>query len=375
MDPLAHALFGGALAKTPVGRRSPASATALVVASVAPDLDWLSWPIGGRDAWFKVQSGLSHSLLGMILLGLALVPFLRWLERRFFGRHSVFRAGGRPDTCAPAVLVGLALHVPLDLFTDIGAQPLTPFWDGRVRADLIHPTDPFLWLIFGGAAALAGKRSSSGSLALAIAAAIGTGLVWTHDASAWIRYGFPGACALIAWMRAAEVGRKKSLHSLKRAAGLAGLYVCLVIAGKTSGTQRAQEALAKADESAEIISVHPTFGNPLRWRAFAQGARGRYTLDVSWGKPVAVNLLQDHSSHPLARTALRDELTTDWRSAARLPAAAVELEPDGAGRVVLWDRAQEGRPWDEALRFETRYPAAEVERIHRLFEAAGKVGE
>ncbi len=371
MDPLAHALFGGALASSPFGRRSPLSAAALVIGAMAPDLDLLAWPIGGRDAWMKVQSGLTHSPLGLVLLALALVPFLRWVEREFLGRHSVFSAGGRPSTCGPALIVGLATHLPLDLLTDRGARPGLPFSDAWIRGDLVHPTDPWLWLIFGSAAALAGPRSNAGSALLALCAILGLGLIGQHEnAPAWLPWVWGVGCAGLAWTRAAGVGRKRSKKVLARAAGLAALYLCLLGAARLDSAGRARAWLAEHEPQATLASVHPRFGRPLAWTAFAVGPNQIVKLDIRWRGELQAAHVPHEPGDPLVQTSLRLTESEAWRKTARHPLGRIEAESDGGAWVELSDAAEEGRPWDRPLRWRHRFPPEEVTRIRALFEAA-----
>ena len=368
MDPLAHALFGAALAKSPLGRRSPLSAGALVIGSVAPDLDGLAWLLGGREAWLKVHAGLSHSPFGLLLLGLALVPLLRWVEREFLGRTSVFSAGGRPGTCAPATVVGLLSHVPLDLLTDHGARPWTPLSEAWVRGDLVYPSDPWLWLIFGGAAALAGRRTARGSVLLVGAALLAwLGVLQHRQAPTWLRGVFPGAGAVRAGRRAAGVGRKHAKRTLRRAAGLTFLYLCLLVSARSVSWTRAERTLDRAAPGSVLVSAHPRFGTPLTWSLFARSGQRLLEVRVRWGAEPEVLDLTQAPSHPLVRTAMRLEQSATWRRTARLPLGTVEAEPDGAAWVELRDAPEGGRPWDPALRWRYRFPPEEVSRIQRMF--------
>lgn len=371
MDPLAHALFGGALAKSPVGRRSPLSAAALVVGSIAPDVDLITWWLGGRDAWIKAHAGLTHSPVGLVLLGLALVPFLRWVEREFTSRHSVFAVGGRPGTCATAVMVGLALHVPLDLLTDHGARPGYPLTGAWVRADLVHPTDPFLWLLFGGAAALAGKRSAFGSIALSLAVFCGWALIHSHgNAPGWLQWAFLGTSVLLGWMRAAEVGRKGSRVILARCAGLGCLYLVLLFASRADSVARVRKALAESAPDATLLGAHPTFGHPLRWSMLARKGREVLRFEVIWGRAPVLVATPQQPEHMLVQTALRLEESEIWRSGARVPVGTVTEDPDGSAEVALRDLAEADRPWDEVLRWRFRFPADQVQSIRQMFEEA-----
>ena len=350
------------------------SAGALVIGAVAPDLDALSWLFGGQEAWLKVHAGLSHSPLGLLLLGLALVPFLRWVEREFIGRSSVFSAGGRRGTCAPATIVGLLTHVPLDLLTDRGARPGVPFSEAWIRGDLVYPDDPWLWLIFGGAAALAGRRTARGSVLLAGAAITGWMIVLQHDdGPSWLGWVFPVACLVLAWLRAADVGRKHAQRTIARAGGLTLLYLCLLTAGRTQSWQRARASLERSEPDAVLLSTHPCFARPLTWSVFARSGLHIFEMRMRWREvPERVELAQD-PEHPLVRTAMRLEQSTTWRRYARLSLGTVEPLPDGGAWVELRDAAEGGRPWDQRLRWRHNFPPEEVARIQRLFEEEARL--
>ena len=353
------------------------SAGALVIGAVAPDLDAVSWLLGGREAWLKVHAGLSHSLFGLLLIGLALVPFLRWVEREFVGRSSVFSAGGRTKTCAAATIVGLLSHVPLDLLSDRGARPGLPFSDAWLRGDLVHPTDPWLWLILGGTAALAGRRTARGSVLLLGAALLAGFMVLRHEAApTWLRWALPIVSLVLAWLRAADVGRKRATRTLARGFSLALLYLFLLFTGRAEGLRRAEVALEGVAPDHVLVSIHPRFGNPLDWSAFAtRYGSTPHVLEVvvRWrAKPEVIDL-QQSPEHPLVRTAQRLDQSSIWRRSARLPLGTVEPAPDGSAWVELRDATEAGRPWDKLLRWRYRFPKEEVARIQRLYEEEARL--
>ncbi len=374
MDPLTHALLAACLAKSSLGRCSPLSAAALVVGALAPDLDLLLWPLAGRDAWFELHAAFTHSLPGTLLLALALVPFLGWIERLFFGRLAMFAPGGRPGTCARATVVGLLTHVPLDLLGSAGARAATPFDSAWMRADLLHPYDPYLWLLLGGGTALAGRRSVGGSLALTLAALFAWGLLLDDPATPTsLRWIFPLACLLLAWLRAAGIGRRRRGRILARTAAGVLLYICLCLAGRADALDRVQAYLAREGGETQLVGLLPTLGRPLTWHGWLRREKRVVELRIRWGEALEQRIPEQEPDHPLVRTALALEASRAFRSWARLPLGRVTPLPDGGATVELRDATREGAPWEESLRWRVHFSAEEVVRIRHLFEEEARL--
>ncbi len=370
MDPIAHALLGAALGKTRLGRRSPLAPFALVVGALAPELEILVGLVGGRDTWLRVHSGFTHSPVGLVLLALALVPFLRWLERELHGRHTFFSPSGSRRTCAPAVVVGLASHVPLDLLSDHGARPWFPLSDAWVRCDLLQPTDPWLWLLFGGTAALAGKRTPLGGVLLLLAALGGLMVIAEHPSSpGWLPWTFLGLGLALAWGRWRVDPRSRG-RVLKSGALLLAVY--LVGAGVLRGQawDAAERALAQAGVEQPITALHPGFGDPTRWTAIALGREEAWIVELATGAGPTVERRARHLEKPLIQHALRLEESHPWRSSARHPIGRLTRLPDGAVEVELIDLRDLGRPWAGALVWRHRIGAVQARGIEAAYEAS-----
>src|SRR5262252_8365519 len=113
VDNLTHTLFGLTLARTPLGRAGRGVTTALVLASNAPDVDFV---IGGRGgaAYLQWHRGPTHGPLGVLVLG-ALVAVLVRGGQRLFGRP---RAADDPESpfsmLLAASLIGVVCHILMD---------------------------------------------------------------------------------------------------------------------------------------------------------------------------------------------------------------------------------------------------------------------
>lgn len=138
MDNLTHTLTGAALAQAGVGRGTPGAALAIVLASNVPDLDLL-FSLQGATSYLEHHRDLSHSLVGAPLLALALAGGLRLVYRK-----SRFLA------LFAATLIGVAVHVFMDLWTSYGTRVLAPFDRTYFTWDLVFIVDPLILLLLLG---------------------------------------------------------------------------------------------------------------------------------------------------------------------------------------------------------------------------------
>jgi len=84
MDNITHTLTGLALSQAGLNRKTRFATLALVVGANLPDLDLL-WSNGGGANYLKYHRGITHSVLGVAVLGAALAGLLYYLGRRFPG--------------------------------------------------------------------------------------------------------------------------------------------------------------------------------------------------------------------------------------------------------------------------------------------------
>jgi membrane-bound metal-dependent hydrolase YbcI (DUF457 family) len=130
MDNITHTLFAATLARTPlVGRAGRGAATALILASNAPDVDIVA-TAGGALKYLEWHRGPTHGPLGILGLGL-LTAGLVWIGRSALDRWRVAGQGRAPNapfgTLAVVSIVGVLLHVVMDLPTSYGTRVLSPF--------------------------------------------------------------------------------------------------------------------------------------------------------------------------------------------------------------------------------------------------------
>jgi membrane-bound metal-dependent hydrolase YbcI (DUF457 family) len=132
MDNVTHTLFAVTLARTPLGRAGRGATTALILASNAPDIDIVA-TAGGALKYLEWHRGPTHGPLGIFGLGLVTAGLV-WTGRSALDRWRRWRVAGRrrvPDApfgmLALVSIIGVLLHVLMDLPTPYGTRVLSPF--------------------------------------------------------------------------------------------------------------------------------------------------------------------------------------------------------------------------------------------------------
>jgi membrane-bound metal-dependent hydrolase YbcI (DUF457 family) len=173
VDNLTHTMFGATLARTPLGRAGRGATVALIIASNAPDIDFIA-AAGGASKYLQWHRGVTHGPLGitgLAVLTASLIVAARRLNPKW--RH--------PDDAPFAMLVavsfvGTLVHVLMDLPTSYGTRLLSPFSWRWFSVDWMPIVDVYLvvllaaGLFFGRASASARRRNAA--IVLAFTAAI-----------------------------------------------------------------------------------------------------------------------------------------------------------------------------------------------------------
>ena len=134
MDNLTHSLFALTLARSPLARAGRGTTATLLLASNAPDIDIVT-TVGGAISYLKWHRGPTHGPFGVLALAI-LTAGLVWGERYLLDpRRSAAEAtaAAHVDLGAPlallvaVALIGVVLHVLMDLPTSYGTRVLSPF--------------------------------------------------------------------------------------------------------------------------------------------------------------------------------------------------------------------------------------------------------
>jgi len=136
VDNVSHTLAGWALSRAAGPRRPPGTTLALVLASNLPDIDIV---LGVRSdaAYLLFHRGLTHSLVGLVILPLVLAAGLWWA----YGRRTRFGWLALVSSC------GVALHLLYDVLTSWGTMLLYPFSAQRYALDWLFIVDFVTWAL------------------------------------------------------------------------------------------------------------------------------------------------------------------------------------------------------------------------------------
>jgi len=161
LDNLTHSLFGATLARTPLARAGRGTTAALLLASNAPDIDIVT-TAGGAVKYLEWHRGMTHGPLGIVGLGV-IAAGLVWAGRRFYDRRWPPNASKQKTSTIPpdplaqhdapfamlvaVSIVGVLLHVLMDLPTSYGTRLLSPFDWHWFAVDWMPIVDVYLLVV------------------------------------------------------------------------------------------------------------------------------------------------------------------------------------------------------------------------------------
>ena len=296
MENLAHTLLGLALAKAGLERTTPLATTALVISSNLPDIDVVV-RFRGITSYLEHHRGLTHSLVGLVVLAAVLAFLLAYLDRKFRLRRDPFRRPVRSVRLFAVSLLGGLGHTFMDFTNTYGVRPLLPFNSRWYYGDLAFVVDPWIWLILGSATAWlttsAAARPNSRIalraifwLVLAVLASLLVALAFrTPDET---QMTIPTTLRVI-WFAGLAVIVAGAVLGWGRAGARIARYSLLLLVFYYGGLWAAhQSARERADqdlpaETARVLAAWPTPANPLAWQAVAGGNEFFYTRHLVLG--------------------------------------------------------------------------------------------
>ncbi|MDQ2855227.1 MAG: metal-dependent hydrolase [Acidobacteriota bacterium] len=350
MDNLAHSLVGLAAAKAGLEKLSPGATAVCIIAANAPDLDFLSAISGDRWMVLHYHRGISHSVLGTLLLGVAIPTLFCVIERVASWsrrRPPHFRFAG----LLLASLIACATHPLLDWTNNYGVRPFLPWSDRWFYGDLVFVVDPVLWLVFGAAAFLLTSKSrrqvslwgllaATLTILFAYVAIVGRGLDHPVVAlSAWI-------VALLAIFYCFRIdlgkrfGSKIAITAFLTLLAYWGGLGLLHSKALTAAADQAQTLVAGKNETIVKLAAMPTPTNPAHWRCVVETDKAAYRFEVYLRHPKvdAKDVLRyakpDGAEADIVALAAKDRRAQAFFEFARFPVEKVIGAGCGAQTLV-----------------------------------------
>jgi len=283
MDPVAHTLVGATLAESGLRRATPLATATLLLGANAPDVDIVSGFIGGSDGALYWRRGITHGVLGWIVLPLLVTGvILAW--DRFVRRR---RAPEAPPARAGPVLflatLSVATHPALDWLNNYGVRLLMPFDGTWFYGDAIFIVDPWMWLLMAAAVVLARSNHKLSIAAWVVLGTAGTGLVTTADMVGWTVKGtwIAGVAAIIGL----RLSRVASGHVARVAVVCLSallLYVGANVIGTRVARRQARAWLEDRGVDTRHVMAGPIAGDPFERDVIAVTGDGYRFVRVDW---------------------------------------------------------------------------------------------
>jgi inner membrane protein len=146
LEPVTHFLFGAALSRAGLNRKTALATVTLTLGAEAADLDVLS-RFGGSAFGLNHHRGFTHSFLGIPLVATVVVGFIYLIWRL---RRRKTRNPNLPPRWgllfAYACLAGLS-HILLDFTNNYGVRPFWPFSERWISWDIVFIIEPVLLIV------------------------------------------------------------------------------------------------------------------------------------------------------------------------------------------------------------------------------------
>jgi membrane-bound metal-dependent hydrolase YbcI (DUF457 family) len=340
LDNLTHSLFAITLGRTPLGRAGRGTTAALLIASNIPDIDIVTLA-GGGVSYLKWHRGPTHGPLGILGLGL-ISAGIAWLWQRARDKNTRKKKSKKAARAAPSnqpnasfgmlaavSIIGVFLHVLMDLPTSYGTRILSPFdwhWfavDWLPIVDIYLLTAFIVGLLFG-AASEAARRRNAAIVLLLMAANYGIRGYAHHEALSLAPRLFgavlPAPCA--------------------PAGNTSGLLDSWPGAAASAGDGRGDRCLVE-------IAAMPTFLSPFKWRVIARTSNAYEIHDLDLldarfrepsplaGNPWRVTIRFPNNWTPRVTQAAETRLGRVFLGFSRFPSARAFTDPTGA-TTVRW---------------------------------------
>lgn len=352
MDPIAHTLFGAAMAEAGLKRKTALATATLVIGANIPDVDALAIFFGSDTALY-LRRGWTHGILALLiwpfLLAGGMMLFDRLISVWRSRRHSPikeYRPIRSGPTMTPKWLLILSFlsvwsHPLLDWLNTYGIRLLMPFSGDWFYGDSLFIIDPWLWLLTGAAVVLARSNSWLGISGWILLGAALSGLVLSTSMvpfSAKIIWSVGMiTIVLIRYSNRFKEGTQPMALTLLLTAIL---YATMMFTGSQMTVWQVKRQLAEQDIHITEAMSSPPPARPLIRNGVAVSGTHYYLFRLNWIMPGSFELRGEPvprtEPEPLVEIALNAPELRGFRNWMRYPAYEVRKLESG-WRVYIRD--------------------------------------
>jgi inner membrane protein len=282
MDPLTHTLTGAALSRSGLRRHTALATATLVIAANAPDIDIVTVELG-EYASLALRRGITHGPIALLVLPFVVAGAVLAYDRLWRRRRNPQAEPARPLPLLLLAFLGVLTHPMLDWLNTYGIRLLMPFSPQWFYGDALFIIDPWLWLLLGGALAIAARGPES-VLWIALAGLTSTAVLLAPQVppgarAAWL-------VALVAIAGLAWLWRRRSGTDGIRMvrAGLVGgaTYILLMIGSGRLARAETLRAAHGAGIDARAVMLAPEPANPFAASIVVQGPDAYHRGSFDW---------------------------------------------------------------------------------------------
>ena len=348
MDNLTHSLVGLAAAKAGFDKLSPRATAVCFIAASLPDSDILFLIFGGRWQFLKYHRGITHSILGTIVLA-TILPFLFYLVGYFSARRHWRPNAINLRPLLVASLITAATHPFMDWTNNYGIRLLLPWSSRWFYGDFVFIVDPFLWIAFGGAAFLLTSKTTIQIAVWSVLALLLTYLVVLGPTQrgglsdpTFVRIFWVSALVVLVVLYRLRAAQRWGAKIGIAAFVLAGVYWgALAYAHIVAVNQSRSLAAVVARQNGETImnlAAMPTLANPLQWQAVFETDVALYRFNLNLTRSADLSRLDryeksDASRNPVIEEALKDSRAKILMGFARFP--VVQVDPNCVNQTLV----------------------------------------
>jgi len=257
MDPIAHTLFGAALAESGLKTRSRYATATLLIGANLPDIDAVAG-LWGDDFSLFVRRGWTHGILALVVL-----PFLLTAGVALWARWRGSGPTFRPRAILALAFLAIWSHPMLDWLNTYGVRLLMPFDSRWFYGDTLFIVDPWFWLLAAAGVVLA-RSASWGAVAgwALLATLVSLLILSTNLVPMSVKLIWSAALVLLIVLR-----WRRPEWAASRTVARAGLATLVLYIGAAYGLARlAEVSVSKRFPTAQQVQVNPAPAVPFASR-------------------------------------------------------------------------------------------------------------